>query len=333
MNVPPNNNLAASVKRVARVLACVALVFGSLLTFPAGVPWMMALWLALHTAIAVRDGNGWLPLAGCVLVVAVKRVDWPPGMWLLLGAILMVGLLETRVRRLTAGPQRQRLSWVLAVFLWLAWLEMAWDWHQGAHAHHTAPPIDGRPIVCLGDSLTSYPPKGDYPAVLGSLLKVPVVNLGRPGITSKEALTVLPELVKKRPQVVVIELGGHDFLKDQSFFKTASREATRRNLERFIDAARECRAEVVLVEIPRGFITDPYAGLERELARQYDLELVADTAIRNLVLESPAGPIGVWTGGPYLSDDGLHPNARGDAYLAQCIAAALVHIYGREILK
>jgi len=74
-------------------------------------------------------------------------------------------------------------------------------------------------------------------------------------------------------------------------------------------------------------------GLERELARQYDLELVADTAIRNLVLESPAGPIGIWTGGPYLSDDGLHPNARGDTYLAQFVAEALVRIFGRGILK
>jgi hypothetical protein len=59
MNVPPNHELAASVNRVARVLVCVLLVVGSLLTFPAGVPWMMALWLALHTAIAVRGGSGW----------------------------------------------------------------------------------------------------------------------------------------------------------------------------------------------------------------------------------------------------------------------------------
>jgi hypothetical protein len=87
------------------------------------------------------------------------------------------------------------------------------------------------------------------------------------------------------------------------------------------------------MEIPRGFITDAYAGLDRELARKNDLELICDTAIRNLVLRSPAGPIGFWTGGPYLSDDGLHPNRHGDEYLADCVAAALVRLCGPGILK
>ena len=77
----------------------------------------------------------------------------------------------------------------------------------------------------------------------------------------------------------------------------------------------------------------PTPGSSASLPARYDLELVADTAIRNLVLYSPPGPIGFWTGGPYLSDDGLHPNARGDAYLAGRVAESLVRIYGRRILK
>ncbi len=329
----PVHRVAASATRITRLLACAALVVGSLLTFPVGVPWMMAVWLAVHTALTLQGRAGWLPLAGCALVVVVKRVDWPPGMWLLLATMFIVGLLGARVRRLTALPQRRRLTWLLTAFLSLAWLDMAWDWHRGAHADHGVPPLDGRPVVCLGDSLTRNAPGGDYPAALARLLTVPVVNLGQPGISSQQALALLPELFKTRPQVVVIELGGHDFNSDDSFFKVESRAALRQNLERFIAAAHELRAEVVLVEIPRGFITDPYAGLERELAREFDLELVADTAIRNLVLQSPAGPIGVWTGGPYLSDDGMHPNARGDAYLAERVAESLVRLYGQTILK
>jgi lysophospholipase L1-like esterase len=40
----------------------------------------------------------------------------------------------------------------------------------------------------------------------------------------------------------------------------------------------------------------------------------------------------MWTGGPYLSDDGLHPNAAGDRVLAQAVAYALVRIFGSSIL-
>jgi len=326
-----SHRFVASVQRIARLLASAALIVGSLVTFPAGVPWMIALWLSLATALMLQGRAGWLPLASCVLVIVVKRLDWPPGMWLLVAAMFVVGLLGARVRQLTDVPQRRRLTWVMMAFLWLAWVEMTWDWRRGTHADHAAPALDGRPVVCLGDSLTRNPPNGDYSAALAKLLAVPVINLGRPGISSQQAL--LPELVKTLPQVVVIELGGHDFNNDDTFFKTESRAALKQNVQRFIAAARELDADVVLVEIPRGFITDPYAGLERELARKEDLELVADTAIRNLVLRSPAGPIGVWTGGPYLSDDGLHPNARGDAYLAQRVAASLVQLYGRRILK
>ena len=40
-------------------------------------------------------------------------------------------------------------------------------------------------------------------------------------------------------------------------------------LERIIAMLRDADAEVILMEIPcGGFMTDPYAGLERELARQ-----------------------------------------------------------------
>ncbi|HVC92604.1 MAG TPA: GDSL-type esterase/lipase family protein [Pirellulales bacterium] len=319
-------------KRIARLLASIALIVGSLLTFPAGVPTMIALWLAVHTALAWQGRAGWLPLAGCAVVIVVKRFDWPPGLWLLLAAMIVVGLLGRQVRHMSALPQR-RLTWVMTSLLWLAWLEMAWEWHRDTHADHSVAPLDGRPVVCLGDSLTRNPPGGDYPAALAKLLTVPVVNLGRPGITSQKALALLPDLEKKRPQVVVIELGGNDFINDDSAIKTDSRAALKQNLERFILAARELRAEIVLFEVPRGFITDPYAGLERELAREYDLELVADTAVRNLVLYSPSGPIGVWTGGPYLSDDGLHPNARGDAYLAKRVAERLAGMYGRRILR
>jgi lysophospholipase L1-like esterase len=160
-----------------------------------------------------------------------------------------------------------------------------------------------------------------------------VVNLGQPGVTSAEALRKLPELVAIKPQGVVIELGGHDFLKDPSLLKSASRASAKRNIERLIEAARGCNAEVVLIEVPRGFVIDPYAGLERQIAREQDATLIADTVIRRFVLSSPVAPPGMWLGGPYLSDDGLHPNGRGNVLLASAVFNSLKRLYGSAIRR
>ena len=238
-----------------------------------------------------------------------------------------------RWRRPTIANAPRRMNAALLAILWLAWAGAAWDWHRSAHANHSVPLVNARPVVCIGDSLTSYPPRRGYPKDLARLLNVPVVNLGQPGVTSGEALKQLPALLAARPQAVVIELGGHDYLKDASWLPTKSRAEVKRNLIRLIVAVRQCGAEVILMEIPRGFIVDPFAGLERELAREYDLELISDSAIRQLVLWSPDCPPGLWTGGPYLSDDGLHPNARGDAYLAAVVAETLARLYGPQILQ
>lgn len=58
---------------------------------------------------------------------------------------------------------------------------------------------------------------------------------------------------------------------------------------------------------------------------------LAITMIRKLVLWSPLAPPGMWTFGPHLSDDGLHPNAHGNRLLADEVAGALVRLYGERI--
>jgi acyl-CoA thioesterase I len=144
-----------------------------------------------------------------------------------------------------------------------------------------------RPVVCLGDSFTAgLADTSAYPLYMMQHLSVPVVNSARTGLTARDAVTQLPHIRAARPQVVIIELGGHDFL------RRYGEESARESLVQIIEACREIDAEIVLIEIPRGFIVDPFSGLERELARTYDLELVSDTAIRRLVLRSPSSPLG-----------------------------------------
>ena len=87
---------------------------------------------------------------------------------------------------------------------------------------------------------------------------------------------------------------------------------------------------VILVEIPRGFITDYYGGFERRLARKYDLQLVSDTMIRQLVYLSAVIPPRSWLeSNRHLSEDGLHPNSRGNQVLARKIWRAVKQLTGQ----
>ncbi len=317
-----------SLRPAGRAGGITALVVVSLLTFPNAIPWMVAVWLLWHTVLVVRGRPGWLPLVGCAAVVLVKRVTWMPGVIALVAVMLLAGLLGMLRARRSVGPWAKRSAWVAAPLLWITWGAMALDWHAAAHCGRRVALHPTRPVVCLGDSLTAgLSPNGGYPQDLQKLIAVPVVNLGQAGITSADGVEKLPAVVAVNPQVVVVELGGHDYLKG------SSRASTKANLERIIEASRKIGAEVVLMEMLRHPVTDPYGGLERELARKHDLELIPDTPIRKFVLFSPRAPPGMWIASKWhLSDDGLHPNARGNRLLAEYVAEALVRLAGPGIL-
>ena len=221
-----------------------------------------------------------------------------------------------------------RFAWIGTLCLWIVWGFVLFEWRTIARCNRVIRLDLARPVVCVGDSLTSglLPDRG-YPEELKKLIRLPVINLGIAGITTDGGLNQLPRIEEANPQVIVIELGGHDFLKGRS------RAATKKNLEPLIEACRKMGAEVVLFEIPRGFITDPFAGLEREIAYEMDLELVEDTVIRKLVLWSPISPVGMWMRESHLSDDGIHTNPRGNKFVALCVAHALERMYSDQIRK
>jgi lysophospholipase L1-like esterase len=288
----------------------------SLVVFPAWLPWMILSWFVIAGVRRARGRSAWPALGLCVGIVLGKRMDWPPALEVLGVLALCAALLDfLRQRR----PSLNRAAAIAGLCLVPGWIWMAWSWSGVGHTSRR-PVLDGRPIVCTGDSLTSM----GYPRVLEKRFRVPVVDHAVGGITSAEGRRLFPRTLELGPQAVLIELGGHDSLKGKS------RAETKANLEAMIRGARAAGAEVFLFEIPRGFITDRFAGLDRELAREYDLELVPDGAIRQLVFFSPILPLASWTGRK-LSDDGLHPNAAGNEFLAGRVEAALSRVYGDRL--
>jgi hypothetical protein len=77
-----------------------------------------------------------------------------------------------------------------------------------------------------------------------------------------------------------------------------------------------------------------YDGLERELAAVYDLELVDDSVIRNFIFNSPILPPGSWRdSSQHFSDDGLHPNSRGNQYFARIVSRHIENILGPDVRR
>ena len=170
------------------------------------------------------------------------------------------------------------------------------------------------PVVWLGDSLTDF----GYPDELRTLIDRRVEDFGFNGYTTEDGLELVPDIIDLKPHTVVIELGGHDFKNG------VSRSETKANLQEMRERFETCGAHVVLVEIPRGFVNDPWYGFERQLARKYDLVLVPDTMIRRLVFWSPIIPPGsIVSDSNRLSKDGLHPNEAGNRMMAKTIAGYL----------
>jgi acyl-CoA thioesterase I len=160
-------------------------------------------------------------------------------------------------------------------------------------------------VLAFGDSLTygtGARPEESYPAVLERLIGKRVVNAGVPGEVTAEGKARLPALLDEhRPALVIICLGGNDFLR-----RLDEREAEA-NLRTMVRAARERGCEVLLLAVPRlGF------GLEvPELYRRVaeDAGVPLERRALNRILADKS-----------LKSDPIHPNAAGYRQLAEAVA-------------
>src|SRR5690606_16799424 len=138
-----------------------------------------------------------------------------------------------------------------------------------------------------------------------------VVNAGIPGDTASAAIGRIEEaLASARPAVVIIELGGNDFLRRRSAADV------KEDLRAMIAAVRAAGALPLLVSVPElsvlGAVTGRLgdSGIYAELADEEDVLLIENVFARVL---SDAD----------LRADRIHPNAAGYRVIAERIAEEL----------
>jgi acyl-CoA thioesterase-1 len=171
---------------------------------------------------------------------------------------------------------------------------------------------EGTVVLAFGDSVTygtGAQPGEDYPSLLAQKTGWEIINAGIPGDTAQKAKHRLAELLEQhQPELVIVELGGNDFLRKRQ----ASR--VKQDLQSILNTSQDSGAITVLIAVPRlsllragvGALND--ADIYAELATDTPVVLVED--IFSDVLSDAA-----------LRADPVHPNAEG------------YQVFTRELMK
>ncbi|HRQ95557.1 MAG TPA: GDSL-type esterase/lipase family protein [Candidatus Accumulibacter phosphatis] len=174
----------------------------------------------------------------------------------------------------------------------------------------------GSPVLAFGDSITQgtgAAPGEDYPSLLAASSGWRVHNAGVAGDTAATARERIGDTLQAtRPLLVIVELGGNDFLRRRP------EAEVKEDLRAIVRASRQAGAQVVVLAVPRlsliGAVTGqlPDSRIYAELASEEKLPLLP-------------GIIAGVLSDPKLKADPIHPNAAGYRQMATEIAAQLRH--------
>jgi acyl-CoA thioesterase I len=183
-------------------------------------------------------------------------------------------------------------------------------------------------ILILGDSLTEglgVEKEDAFPALLDARLKAwkdgyQVINGGSSGSTSASGVRRLKWYEKAKPDLVLLALGSNDGLRGVKV------EETRKNVEAALKYCQDRHWQVVLagLKVPPNYGAEYAGAFERiypELAAKYKLPIVG------FLLEGVAGEAGM------NQADGLHPNERGHARIADNLFRFFMPLLSSQAVK
>ena len=184
---------------------------------------------------------------------------------------------------------------------------------------------DGIRILALGDSLTAgygLAQADSFPAKLTKLLQAAgvqaeVVNAGVSGDTSSGALQRLDWLMDRPFDLAIVELGANDAL------RAVDPKLTEENLERIVAKLKDKGTRVLLagMKAPR--------NMGPEFAQTFD-RVFPTIAERHGLTFYPFFLDGVAANPELNQSDGMHPNAKGVAIIAERMLPFVLKALGKE---
>ncbi len=175
----------------------------------------------------------------------------------------------------------------------------------------------GETVLAFGDSVTfgtGAATGEDWPTRLARRTGWQIVNAGIPGDTAEAGKARIQELLDEhRPVLVIIEIGGNDFIRRRPAQKV------KEDLRHLIQTVRQSGARAVLVAVPEPSLLGVVArkpsdaSIYRELGEEEQIPVISDVFSEIL-------------GDPALRADPIHPNAKGYQQMAAGILAYLQQI-------
>lgn len=171
-------------------------------------------------------------------------------------------------------------------------------------------------ILFLGDSLSEGQGVGEedsFPRIVEKKLRekkysLNVINGGVSGATSSSGLVRLKWHLKKKIDILVLELGANDGLRGLPL------KETQKNLEEIVDYAKNKKMKVLLLGLlmPPNYgekYTKDFSKMYKEIARKKNLPFLP------FILEGVAG-------NAHLNlADGIHPNPAGHEIVARKVSS------------
>lgn len=175
---------------------------------------------------------------------------------------------------------------------------------------------EGATVLAFGDSITHGTGADGapaFPALLAARTGWNVINAGVPGDTAQAARDRIgPLLNQHNPALVIVELGGNDFLRQRN------PDQVEADLEAIIAAIRERDLPVVLIAVPR------LSLLRATVGALTDADLYAQLGERDRVLPVP-DLLSEVLSDEALRADRIHPNGAGHEVLAEGLYTALAN--------
>lgn len=164
-------------------------------------------------------------------------------------------------------------------------------------------PSRGTTIIAFGDSLVEgvgATTGNDFVSLLAQKISQPIINMGVAGNTTSDGLGRVEMINREDPKVVLLLLGGNDFLRKVPI------EETFKNIDDIVVKIQSKGAVVVLLGIQGGILSDKYD------------EHFEDIAEKRGTLYVPNVLDGI-IGHGELMDDAIHPNDKGYKKIADKI--------------
>jgi len=188
---------------------------------------------------------------------------------------------------------------------------VAWVVFGGEKSKITNYPSDGINIIAFGDSLiegVGASEGNDFISLLSREIGQPIINVGISGNTTRDGLKRIgKDVLSKDPKIVIISLGGNDYL------KRVPKDETFENLENIITQIQNKGAVVLLLGVRGGILRDNYEKDYRNTAERLGAGYVEN------ILDDIIGDTS-------LMYDALHPNDTGHKIIADKILPVLQEI-------